>query len=161
MASKRERSRDVALMVAGVLIGLGGSILSSLFLHGTAAAIAALLMVVIGIALAAFGWVDFRRDSAEPKPPISVDVAVLRELLAEGRLMEHRLSPGVFGGISHTQADHDILNWRSKVERELMGWPSVLEQFQAVMPRNLFWKHESEQYAGLARRLKILEKVVQ
>lgn len=57
-----EKRRDVALMVAGVLIGLGGSILSNIFLHGAAVLVAASAMVAIGISLTVYGLVDFRRE---------------------------------------------------------------------------------------------------
>ena len=55
------RHGDVALMVAGVLIGLAGSILASAFLHGHAAVLVAILILVVGIGLALCGLVGFRR----------------------------------------------------------------------------------------------------
>jgi hypothetical protein len=161
MANRRERYRDVAFMVAGVSIGLGGSILSSLFLHGTAAAIAASLMVVVGIVLATFGWVDFQRDSSGPKSPVSVDMAVLRELLAVGRLMDECPPKDALGRIRSAQTDHDILDWRLRVERELAAWPSILDQFRSVAPdRFVLIASGSVEYAGLSERLKVLDAVV-
>jgi hypothetical protein len=150
-------------MAAGVLIGLGGTILTVQFLHGTTSAIVAVLMVVVGVGLALYGLFNFRRDSAEPKPPPSesVDMAVLRELLGVGRLVECHPPRDALGRLRSAQADHDILNWRSKVERELMGWPSVLKQFQAVTPdRFVLIASGSVEYAGLSARLKVLEAVV-
>jgi hypothetical protein len=96
-----------------------------------------------------------------PRPHTAPDMAVLRDLLAVGRLMDQRPPKDALGRIRPAQTDHDILDWRLRVERELAAWPSILDQFRAVAPDHfVLIASGSVEYAGLSGRLKVLEAVV-
>ena|ERR1039458_9224687 len=89
------------------------------------------------------------------------DGSRLRDLLYAGRALQERLSPGIFGGVTATQADLEVREWSARVETELAAWPAVLKQFQIVTPGPFaLASFNSVEYACLGGRLKVLATVL-
>jgi hypothetical protein len=71
--AEEPRAADVALGLGGVLIGIGGSVLTAAYLHGTAAKVAGATCVLVGIAMVVFASLHFRNKGrrASKAQPVS------------------------------------------------------------------------------------------
>jgi hypothetical protein len=113
--------RDVALMLGGVLIGVGGSFLADLLLHGNAAIAFASGAVLLGIALVLFGAVDFRRDRRRKATSGSVTIRTPEASLTvpSGATISHAIGaePKTFKVFNGPLAPELTLPWSATLQR--------------------------------------------